>query len=878
MRSPKISQGPGGYRPSVFMGNYPLEDYQYIAGIDESRDEKHLIYFTRRRMFAYTDQSDGITYRKGSIATDGLGFGQLQLPQIQSGPSIQRGMGIFQSGFSNKNFLNFFAVKITGFPFTRLNIEPGIGDLTSITNTALNSNSNFGGNITGPFPTLSSVCNLNNYDIYTDGVSNVRINSSTVGGNITLNYTGFSISNNAYTSGVLNGFYGYCVTLADANNNESEPSYFQAVPQATNNTINLSISLPTGEYLSVAGWSTIRVYRTLTAASAQSASQNPTMALVSSINIVFGTQNYSFADNNTDASITQGINPNTGLNPVYLTNVNYNQQISVIGKYCSTFQNRLFLANVNATYNVNGVNTNLPFSPNRIYFSDFTDNTLQANGNATSFNQNNFIDLDTTDGFPIIGMFTGLGGRLFVFKENGTWIISPTGSTTTNAQGQIIAPFQSTKINNEYGMYHHSISEIGGSIYGMTKDGIASFNGSTYKILSMQIRETLKYCIEHEADSGIYDFISQRYYLAVCDSRLSGSYGISDTSIGNGINIYPGFRNTVLVFDAASGTWEIHKNQFLQTFGKIKDSYGKQRIFAQGMCGDVYTFLSGQISGPCYSAFATITSDIVLTVAGQSFPSGLVGKKLYIAYLYDSSGTMAFSNYVGTIKATTSTTLTMDTPLPSGISQALIFIDNAYGTNTGTGSTLTDTSNYFDTTIVTGSAALIDPANVANDAYATVSSNSNTSLTLGSGIAVNGYNYVLMPYQYINTLANTQNYQTPRWLFLTPPIGDMQGGQKKKKFNQLKLEIKGTGTLRVRIFLNGQGVNQNNYYLSVPDQTIYSPIPSQAATGFWPYYIRLRGAVANYIRAEISMVRGAGAFEITSFGARMRLLGEMRNA
>src|SRR5262249_49189947 len=121
--------------------------------------------------------------------------------------------------------------------------------------------------------------------------------------------------------------------------------------------------------------------------------------------------------------------------------------------------------------------------------------------------------------------------------------------------------------------------------YGRTKDGIASFNGSAYKIISNQIRRTLQNCIVPEGDSGVYDFGTGRYYLTVCDSRLTGSY---NQSFNSNNTIFLAFRNTTIVFDAPSGTWETHKNVFYQVFAKIKDSYGKQRIIAGGVLSDYY--------------------------------------------------------------------------------------------------------------------------------------------------------------------------------------------------------------------------------------------------------------------------------------------------
>lgn len=881
MRSPKMAQGPGGYRPSVFMDNYPLEEYQYIAGIDESRDEKHLIYFTRRRMFAYTDQSDGITYRKGSVATDGLGLFRF-VGTGGNNPNPNRVIGLYQSSFNSSyalasiyimppsptnNFVQIFSAQLS-FPQYPSNISKTSGSFSA------------------PFPFLSCVAHLNSYDVYTDGFWFTKLNGPTVStsSDVIIDISQFTITPTAYGAGILNGFYAYAITLVDANNNETNPSYFNGAlngsvnfSNATNNTINMTIDIGTVYDTAAQNFSKIRVYRTLTNSSAPSASQNPTMYLVNTINIVAGTHAYSFADNNSDASISTGINPNTNLASVILANVNYNQQLLPFSgqqpKFLKAWNNRLFIANV-ANF------------PSRIFWSDFTDNTLQANGNVCSWNLNSFLDVDANDGYPIIGMFPGLGGRLFIFKENGTWIISSTGSTTTNAQGQVIAPYRADKINNEYGLYDHSIAEVGGTVYGRTKDGIVAFNGSTYKIISNQIRSTLQKCIVPEGDSGVYDVGTGRYYLAVCDSRLSGSF---NTSYSNQNNIMNAFRNQIVVFDATSGTWEIHKNQFIQFFSKLKDSYGKQIVFGAGMFADLFAILPESLSGFSYHLIWTGINETQLTSGNSingndSLPQSFVGKKIYILTSVDSNNNFSFVNYKGTITTISGTTVTVDTPLPTNTTNTyLVYIDASYSTITSSDSTTwTDTNNFFTQAYSDEgySFAFLDPANVLNDTYGIISSNTTTVVTptTGTWTGFSGFNYILLPYRYIQSLTNTNNYETPRWLFMTPPIGDMQGGQKKKKFNQLKLEIKGTGTLRIRIFLNGSGININNYYLSTPDQTIYSTIPTQAANGFWPYYIRLRGAVANYIRAEISMVRGSGSFEITSFGARMRLLGEMRNA
>lgn len=954
----------GGYQPSVFHKGLESEDLSYVLGIDQTRSEKHLLQFTRRRVYAYTDVADGVSFRKGNLVTDGLGFSKIN---VGSGNSIQsivnanyglRGMGLFQS--LNVGGLN---PTVVGAIFADINMSTGAltAKLCS-TNFLSTIPSNVVSTYT-PSKLINLLCHasLNGIDILADGDRFYRYYPPA-----TAIYSPAIVQASTPTladvtqAGILNGYYAYCVTLVDANNNESLPSVLVATASLAAKKVIIAVTLAgTGGTDSAAdGWKTIRLYRTLsngastastatvtqtllptgtvtvvstvgfpgagsilingttpattsatgvvtpgvpiqqiitytgtaattftgctggagtiatgatvtsqgTTGTAVTASENPEFFHVPGLDITLtpGTNSYTFsADNNDDVTITTGTSfyplalggiQTDGSNITYFNGALQTLNVAWVPTFISTWQNRILGSNWN--------NQGAIQYKSRLYWNDLQDSSQTSVGNIGGWNALNFLDFDQGDGLPIIGQYPGLQGRFYVFKINSTFVLQATGNSSS--------PFLPTKINSEYGMYHHSIAGAESSIFGRTRDGVASFNGTSYKIISQPIRDFLKTCITPEMDSGVYDFNTKRYYLAVCSNQLNNTFQFYDK-----ITI-PQTRNATIVFDANTGTWEIHKNTPFQKFSKILDDFGKEKIFAVGASSDIYAIEQMNIFGNAFVSQVTVASATTLTF-GVTLPQSFVGRQIYITDYRISpnvlSNLTSWISYSSTITAISGTTVTVNDPLPIGVvagATCTAHIQNSYGTiGSHTSSTLVDANNYHLVNEVNYGSQLIvsDPAHVLADTPEGTVSYTSATTTSSTGTfspaLVDGNGYVIIPGSFFAQISA----QIPYFIYLTPPFGELKGSAYKKKFDSAYFQIKGSGTLRIRTFIDGSATATQTNYLAIP-----------STSKFLQRFSYLNGSTGNYMRIELGMMKGSGWFEINEFGMRYRKLGQLRNA
>lgn len=650
------------------------------------------------------------------------------------------------------------------------------------------------------------------------------------------------------------GNYAYTLIAIDSNGNESLPSTLSTVAlsgQQAQLTINSN-----GLEATATGWKKIRIYRTLINTSIVVAANNPIFYYVPGLDVtlVNGTTSYVVYDGVPDTTL-QAVTNFSMTNVAYSSGILQALDTTLAPKFVCTFNGQVFggyWSGASGTFK------------RRIYWSNSTDNSGLSNGNITSWNALNFIDVGTDADGEIIGLYPGLQGRLYIFKQLSTYLLQPTGNS--------VLPFSVTPISSEYGMYHHSISETIGAVYGRTKDGIAIFNGTTFKHISHNLYPLISRSVAPYGDSGVYDFTTQRYYLAICDPSLSQSSNTSNPTSGNADLLYS-YRNTVIAYDVNTGSFEIHARCPIQVFQKFKDTNGTQSIFAVGMNSDIYQIMEqGDISGPSVSGIATVAAFNQITTTGISLPAGMIGKQIYLTYFDNSAANaLVFTSYLSTITAVSGTTVTVNDPLPYSTNAYIcsFFIDNAGGTIGATSSNiqLLDTNNYFQS------------SNVDHDGFIDVSPTTfqavNNYLPQSSGLTVSsttklvpqssnfgfsptvGDLYVLTPYLWFSA----QN-PVPVRLFRTPPFGTRLNDEYQKMFTELWLWIKGTGTLVVNEFQDG------NY--TAPTATYTMPIKSNAQFNWQK--VSLKGNHGIYTRFDIFMVRGTGRFEIMGTRGYYRLM------
>lgn len=710
------------------------------------------------------------------------------------------------------------------------------------------------------------------------------------------------------SAGALTGDYAYCYTLLDVNGNESQPSPLANINSLSDENVQLTVTPGSNVTLSV--WSLIRIYRTVSNGSTPiTATQNPTFWHVPGLDTpVTSATTYTILDAVPDTALSPEVSGTTiadnytlegesaVVNASYANGALQILNIGSVPKFITAWNGQTWGANWNVA---SGSGTIQAGSyPIRVYWSASNDNSGLSAGNSTNWNSFNYLDIGTLDDGNIIGMWPGLQGVLYIFKEYSTYVIQATGNTS----GII---YEAIAISSEYGLYQNTIAEIGGAVIGRTKDNVMTFNGTTYKLLGTAnlIRKTVNRCITPEADSGVFDTNKQRYYLAVCDSAYTGSfqteieYGTTPTEATSIINCY---RNSVLAFDLTTDSFETHHNEPIQVFGKMKDSSGRERIFALGMSSDFFILFEGNFFGCDFSFLGTIPNGdttglniqgpIVTTNGGTVMANSF----LAIPYFINSDGTVQFLDFItqtsGSAQASGSAAIfPVLNLLPLGNTDLQFMTMIANGVDTVSainGNVLTMTNNIYQnknmlnyslydiTTGVFYSAMdggweigstnqTLQPVNIA-DPY--------TGINVGDQV-------ILVPTRCYDNLANNG---IPINAFMTPPMGSRLNDTATKAFYSFRMQIKGAGNLIIMGFKDGNETYKLGPFNCIPDETKTISINTNPTTqvpnsnGFtiprsYQQMVYLTNLVGYYYRVMIFMPRSSGWFEIQDFTMYYRL-------
>lgn len=873
------------------------EQYSYIAGINETVEDKTLIRPHTRYLIASTDYSDGISLRKLGLSTDGLGYGRLPYDGTGINSGFARGMGIFQIQGSASNFSTYFTnIFPTGPTYPTNSVSSW--DQWAFNSTTKTNIGSFNGRGSSPVG-IALPCHVftNGVDVLTDfmqmeGAWNVS--GTTTPGKLIQQPT------NAPTlgtgSGNLSGYYAYCYTLIDINGNESQPSPLVASGNLSSNNVAVSFTLAGVTGIGTI-WVTARIYRTQpTETVAVSASNNPTFYHVPGIDVTLlaGTTSYTSSADNVSDLILGASYPMSNVG--YINGALAALDVSAVPKFLVGWNNALW----GGFWNIGGVD-----NPTAVYFSASVDNSGLSNGNVTSWNSYNYINVGTLDDGKIIGLYPGLQGRLYVFKEFGTYIIQPTGNSAL--------PYSCVPISSGFGLYHHSIAEIGGAVIGRAKDGIYQFNGSSFKPLAHPLYKTMGRLIQPDADSGTYDSAQMRYYLAVCDSNITNSYQ-TQVSYGStptvATSIINAFRNTVIIFDVNSQTWETHHNEPIQCFGKLKDTGGREKIFALGMSGDVFCLVDGNCQGSTFSFLATPQSSLGNNVfSGYNLsiePDTTWHPFVFVPFSISSDGNIQFMDFqtilqaISTAPHSSTTVYSVNNFLPINDASInfMVMIQNYFDTvNSVSSGNLNMLNNFYDAT-ASNNYSLYDLTNSStymwNDGGISISGTQQISPLNESFSPVPSANdsMVILPYRFFPNFkdANNNSDAIPFHVFMTPPFGIRLNDMAQKVFQMFRLQIKGSGTLNIYGFKNGNITYEKGPFLSTPDEThsfVINSNPINLTTengsalllpNSYQQMVHLQGLTAKYMRFMIWMVRGTGWFEIQDVTCYSREMQELENS
>lgn len=648
----------------------------------------------------------------------------------------------------------------------------------------------------------------------------------------------------------LNGNYAWIMTLVDIYGNESLPSRMSASSLFTTSFYaQLNFTIPD---VNLNQWATARFYRTLGQATPVLESENPVFYHIPGLdfNIQFPLTPPLFVIDNTSDLDLQAVTNYRMTNITYFKGVLQALDVRSVPKYITSFDGRIFGANWHGvTFPVQG------FFPFRVYWSDLTDNSQVSPGNITSWNALNYIDIGNEGDGEIIGIKSGLQGRLYIFKRNATYILTATGNNLT--------PYIVTQISSEYGFFHHSVAETTSSLIGRTKDGIATFNGSSYHHISHDIRITLGRSVTPQWDSGVFDYTNSRYYLTIYDPTLSPS---AQVNFNGREDLLYAYRNTVICFDFNNGEFEFYRRCPIQVFGKLFDNQGRDKIVGLGMTSDIYFIIpDGDICGASISGFATPIDSTTLNL-GAVDPQNprFQGKTIYITFMDNTQGNaLTFLTYRSTVVsniAPNTNVIVVADPLPEVGNNVFVMyhMDSTLGRATLNGAILFDAQTYFQNPTmqnfgiadITDGTPLVTP--IAGGLNATDFSNI-TGLDFASG----GFSipnpsekrYILIPYRWFGA-----GDSLPVRSFKTPPFGLRSNDKVKKCFLYFRLQVMGSGTLTLNHYLDGSNTVSKTYTITIPSNTKFSQV-----------LISLDGSTGYYSRFELTQPRGAGHFEIMDF-------------
>ena len=877
-------------KKSSFWTGLTPEQYSFIDGLNETVEDKTLIRPHTRYVRASTDYAQGISFRKLGVSSDGLGICRLPLagPAVLSG--FGRGMGIFQFGGQSTTFMTYFA---TPFPTSPAFPKHTVNELDTFLFSTGNVVTSF--TLNGPTgnPLKTSLpCHV--FTNFVDAITDYQFFKGywTISGTATqapIIQQGIAPTLAPAAGGALNNSYAYCYTFVDANGNESQPSPLGTIDSLVNNKVTITVT-PTGITQGV--WTIIRIYRTLENAATVVATSNPTFYNVPGLDTaVTGAGSYTITDNVLDSVLQLPTN-------YQLTNVSYfNGELANLP---TTFVSKFSVGWNNQLWGGYWLDTSGPTEyPIRVYWSAAVDNSQTSTGCCTSWNSLNYIDVGTLDDGKIIGMWPGLQGHLYVFKENSTYIIEPTGAVA----GIVYAAIP---VSNEFGLYHHSISEIGGAVIGRAKDTVMVFNGSVFKPAGSAplLKTTLGRCIQPEGDSGVYDSTTQRYYLAMCDSKIRPSYeseilynvsGPTNAHITNLINCY---RNTTLVYDFPTGNFELHSYSPVQTFGLLKDYGGRPKVFATGMSSDVFVLVNGNSFGASFSNLCSITSPTQFQTEDGSFThiNPMANYFIYVPYHINTDGNVQFENYASRVNSMvltgdspSSVSINVADPIPDYTSGNISMVSVPLMADTVAGlsgdtATMT-TQNYNNLTIsnyslfdITSGTTLDSPIDGIQEPGA-----DPRKIDSIGGFGISGLNpapgdkVIILPYRYFDTLGGEDKaFQA----FLTPPFGIRTNDMAIKVFEYFRAHMKGTGTLYVDGFNNGNETYKwgpysanyspdetHNFVINSNPTTIVTPAgnPGYSYQNYYQQMVNLKGLTGYYMRFLIWAPKSSVWFEIQDF-------------
>ena len=815
-------------RPSASMANMESDGFKVFNGLDQNlSDEEQLA----KKM---TASSEGLSFHGGKLSTNEFGYGCLPFTWTKSN---QRGYGIVPSTELGK----FFTVVAKDDGASGLTSNTHLQSLFDFTSTTIDTHD--------PRLLVSSGI-LNGVVVTADGNSMRKYFQTTISDDLSILPLAPTFSADSGTSGI-SGTYLYRVVLLDVNLNETGGGTVSASHTVTNQVVNLTLNL-TG-YVSnpVTQWRYVRFFRTTNGGS--------TYYFLNQQTLVGGTTTYTYADSTLDAALTGAgsyelINPDPAPAGFYadVIIVDDNRAIAIATTESGTYY------------------------PNRVRWTVLTDSSDTSTGNVNSWRANDYEDIQNDTTNENIGGYAGLGGRTFIFAKNGTWAMAATGD--------INKPFTFTQIDSTYGLYHHSIDNAGGYLIGRTRDGLATFNGSTLKPIGNELSTFFKNCLSAKGDSGAFDFKNKRYYMAVCDGTLTGAYKFSSVAIQELMQVY---RNCVVYYDIEDNTFQIISHTFLQVLKNIQDSTGNYAIFAIGAANDVHIIMKNQMTGATfsvkalansagelvsYSATATATDSFVGRIA--SYPIYINGSGDKIIFCDLTTPILANSSLGGTtsVQNRTATTGPVLPIITSSTEYYLFLMDAASGTNatpavtnkledSGTNYFLASTLENYRTCSSSNSGQSYSQQLQGFSGSSVDDYNTITTNTSGLGA---GQKYIIFVSKF---LASMLSEIVIAYNFFKSPLFGTNTSVNTKCFRYVWLNVRGSGVLRVRTYLDGNTTVDETRYVTLADRNKWVMTR-----------VDLKGSTGDTMAIDVGMARGAGDFECQEMTLWWRKLGRLRNA
>ncbi len=768
-----------------------------------------------------TKRADSVRFDNGMLKTP---FGYAALPFTRHESGTSRCFGIIPSVDKGK-FYSFFSKHVTG---TTLSSDTSYCNLLTMATTDLDTHD-----------MKRNVCGVN--------IKNRTVTCD--GGSLRKYYQASQYANLVYIppvgvitegdAGVLDGTYSYKATFIDDAGNETGGGTTATVTISSKKAV-VTFDLAAYNDANI-GFSYVKLYRTENGGSVYYylGDTNGRIAIEAI------TDSYVFTDNATDASII-GNEQLDNDSPVNITAANY----------LTIFQDRLILW---------GVTEGSTYYPYRMRWCRIGEIGGVIQTNIYSFHEDDYKDFNKNNNDEVIGGAV-LGGRLFTFKGDETWESIP-----TDADPEAYGIWgMHNQVDTEFGMYHHTIANVGGPIIGLTRDGVCVFNGSSFQLISGPISEILKRALFPEVNSGVFDMAEGRYYLTICDGSLAGTYGrpVSTTYLYQNAA-----RNATLVYDISQKSWEYHPYVFNQVYSTLEDSQNKPKIFCGGSISDINVMVGDYgFNGPSYCAVAAVTNASAITDSSFSGADDTFnGRRIALPICYDSESSSViftdFATWIADNEVTgTTAVIALQDSIPLKHAYLTWYVVNAcYGTTKSTGNTTTlddNGNNGFKASCLDGcSCAFASTAKVYNNLRVGGAVIDIDSMNFGGAAYATSKNYVLFPYKYIDQPSPDfySSHYEPRIVFYTPPLG-AEEYHYLKLFRYLRMYARGECEIRVRVFKDG----------SKTTSQVVTAITLSNEDVFKQKLSALAGHSGRSIRFELSLPRGAGEFEIAEIAAGYR--------